>query len=141
MIPELDFIKSNSTLMKRYRNTRPFDFNLMIGFIGGEFGWQLTANGQEAAIDFALGEVVKMLGRDARKHFVKGYLAQWSHNPWTMGAYAAARPGYYDACAQLVKSLGKRLFFAGEAVAAPYYQLAAGAHTSGEKAARQVVVG
>jgi len=119
--------------------TWPFDFNLMIGFIGGQFGWQLTAKGLDFAVDFALGEVVKMLGSDARKHFVKGYLTQWSHNPWTMGAYAAARPGHYDARAALAKPLGERLFFAGEAVAAPYYQLCAGAYTSGENAARKVV--
>jgi len=119
--------------------TWPFNFNLMVGFIGGQFGWQLTAKGQEAAIDFALGEVVKMLGSDARKHFVKGYLTQWSHNPWTQGAYAAARPGHYAARAQLARPLGERLFFAGEALAAPYYQLCAGAYTSGENVARDVV--
>jgi hypothetical protein len=34
--------------------------------------------------------------------------------------------------------VGNRLFFAGEAVSAPYYQLCSGAYTSGEKAAREV---
>ncbi len=119
--------------------TWPFDFNLMIGFIGGQFGWQLTAKGTEVAIDFALGEVEKMLGSDVRKHFVRGFLTQWSHNPWTQGAYAAVRPGHYGARAELAKPLGDRLFFAGEAIATPYYQLCAGAYTSGEKVAHEVI--
>ena len=80
-----------------------------------------------------------MLGSDARKHFVKGYLTQWSHNPWTQGAYAAARSRHYAARAQLARPLGERLFYAGEALAAPYYQLCAGAYTSGENVARDVV--
>ncbi len=119
--------------------TWPFDFNLMVGFIGGQFGWQLTALGTAAAVDFALRELVKALGSDVRKHFVKGYLTQWSHNPWTVGAYAAARPGHYGAREELARPLGDRLFFAGEAVAAPYYQLCAGAYTSGEKVAQDVI--
>jgi len=43
------------------------------------------------------------------------------------------------ATAALAKPLGERLFFAGEAVAAPYYQLCAGAYTSGENAAHKAV--
>jgi monoamine oxidase len=117
----------------------PFDFNIMIGFVGGQFGWHLSAVGSDAAIDFALGEVVKMVGSKARRHFVKGHLTKWASNPWTQGAYAAARPGHHQDRAVLARPLGKRLFFAGEATAAPYYQLCAGAYTSGETVAREVI--
>lgn len=119
--------------------TWPFGFNLMIGWVGGDFGWQLSAAGTDAAVDFALGEVVKMLGSDARKHFVKGHLTGWANNSWTRGAYAAARPGHYQARADLARPVGDRLFFAGEATAAPYYTLCAGAYTSGERAAGEAV--
>jgi monoamine oxidase len=118
--------------------TWPFGFNIMVGFIGGVFGWRLSAAGSDAAVDFALGEVVKMVGGKARDHFIKGHLTGWAENPWTEGAYAAAAPGHFGARADLAKPLGDRLFFAGEAVAVPYMQLCSGAYTSGETVARDV---
>lgn len=121
-----------------YFLTWPFGFNIMVGFVGGEIGWQISAEGTDAAVDFALNEVVKMVGSKARNHFVKGHLTGWANNPWTHGAYAAPRPGHYGARAELAKSLGNRLFFAGEAVGVPYVQLCSGAYTSGENAAREV---
>ena len=122
-----------------YFLTFPFGFNIMIGFIGGQFGWQLSAEGMGAAVDFALSEVVKMVGSKARDHFVRGHLTGWAGNPWTYGAYAAATPGHYSARAELSKSIGDRVFFAGEAVAMPYVQLCGGAYLSGEAVAREVI--
>ncbi len=121
-----------------YFLTWPFDFDIMIGWIGGQFGWELSAEGTDAAADFALEEVVKMLGSDARKHFVKGHLTKWGENPWVLGAYAAAIPGQYGARAELAKPLADRLFFAGEAVAVPYVMLCSGAYMSGEAVANDV---
>jgi monoamine oxidase len=119
--------------------TFPFGFNLMIGFVGGDFGWQLSAEGEETAIDFALNEVVRMVGAKARDHFVKGHLTGWAENPRTRGAYAAARPGRYAARAELAVPVADRIFFAGEAVAVPYVQLCGGAYLSGEAVAKAVV--
>ncbi len=118
--------------------TWPFEFDMMIGFLGGEFGWNLSAAGTDAAVDFALGEVVQMVGSDAAKHFVKGDFTRWASNPLTMGAYAAPRPGKFAARGELARQLGDRLFFAGEAVAGPYVATCGGAYLSGEKTARQV---
>ena len=121
-----------------YFLTFPFGFDIMVGFVGGAFGWQLSAEGNDAAVDFALGEVVKMFGSRAREHFVKGHLTRWAENPWTLGAYAAAKPGHHDARDALAKSVGNRVFFAGEAVATPYMQLCGGAFLSGQSVGKQV---
>lgn len=121
-----------------YFLTWPFDFDIMIGFVGGDFGWDLSAAGTDAAVDFALGEVVKMIGSDASKHFVKGDLTQWANDPLTMGAYAAPRPGRWAARADLARQLGDRVFFAGEAVAGPYVATCGGAYLSGRDVAQDV---
>ncbi len=121
-----------------YFLTFPFGFDLMIGFVGGAFGWELSAAGEEAAIDFALGEVEKMFGSKARDHFVRGTFTGWANNPLTLGAYAAAAPGHFDARASLARPLGDRVFFAGEAVAVPYVALCGGAYLSGDAVARDV---
>lgn len=122
-----------------YFLTFPFGFDIMIGFVGGQFGWELSAKGKDAAVDFALGEVEKLLGSKARNHFVKGDLTGWASNPWTQGAYAAATPGHHAARAALAKPVGDRVFFAGEAVALPYYQLCGGAYLNGDAVAQDVI--
>lgn len=121
-----------------YFLTWPFQFNYMVGFIGGDFGWELSRQGEAAAVDFALGEVVKIAGSDARKHFVKGHLTDWAENPNTLGAYAAARPGRFSAREALATPIAEKLWFAGEALGAPYVALCNGAYKSGEDVARTV---
>lgn len=111
----------------------------MVGFVGGGFGWVLSGAGQNEAVEFALGEVVKIVGSDAHKHFVKGHLTKWADNPNTLGAYAAALPGEYGARSDLARPIGGKLFFAGEALGGSHVALCAGAHKSGEAVARQIV--
>ena len=119
--------------------TWPFNQNLMIGFVGGDFAWQMTQAGTDAAVDFVLGEVEAMVGSKAREKFVKGTLTQWGNDPLTLGAYAALRPGASGARAVLARPLDDRLFFAGEAAAGPYYATCGGAWRSGELTARDVI--
>jgi len=39
----------------------------MVGFVGGESGWQLSDEGSSVMIDFALDEGVKMIGSSPRE--------------------------------------------------------------------------
>ncbi|MEM7169726.1 MAG: NAD(P)/FAD-dependent oxidoreductase [Pseudomonadota bacterium] len=122
-----------------YFLTWPFDENLMVGFLGGDFAWEMSTAGTEAAVDFALGEVEAMVGTKARDSFVKGTLTHWASDPLTLGAYAALRPGAHGARAELARPLNDRLFWAGEAAAGAYYATCGGAWHSGERAAREVI--
>ena len=122
-----------------YFLTWPFGYDYMVGFVGGAFGWELSRAGAAAAIDFALGEVVRMAGSKARDSFVTGHLTDWATNPLVLGGYAAARPGRFAARADLARPVEDRLFFAGEAMATPYNALCSGAFFSGRDAARDVM--
>lgn len=122
-----------------YFLTFPTGHDIAVGFIGGQLGWDMAQAGEAAGIDFALAEFIKMMGSDARKHFIKGHMSGWANNPLTLGAYSAARPGKADARLTLAEPLGDRVFFAGEAVAGPYIALMSGAHLSGDSVARDVV--
>lgn len=122
-----------------YFVTWPFGYDYMQGHVGGAFGWELSKAGPDAAVDFALGEVVKIVGSDARKHFVKGTLTDWAANPHTFGAYAAALPGQFGARAILAEPLADRLYFAGEAVAIGQSALVSGAYNSGRKTAQDIM--
>ena len=118
-----------------YFVTFPTGVDLAVGFLGGQFAWDMSAEGSEAAIDFALGEFAKVVGNDAKRHFVKGHMTDWHENPLTMGAYAAAKPGKHASREVLKAPLGRRVFFAGEAVGVPLAALCSGAHLSGDSTA------
>jgi monoamine oxidase len=115
----------------------PTGFDLCVGFVGGSHAWEIETAGEEAAIAFATDELASMLGSDIRRHIHKGRMTNWGSNPWTRGAYAAARPGRHAARAVLSSPLGDRVFFAGEVLGGAYPALLSGAHMSGEAAARQ----
>ncbi len=117
----------------------PAGWDLIVGFVGGSFGWELARAGEAAAIEFALGELTGMLGGDVRRHVVQGCMTCWADDPLTLGAYAAARPGRHAARAVLAQPLGERVFFAGEALGGAYPALMSGAHLSGEAAADAVL--
>lgn len=116
----------------------PSGSDLMVGFVGGEFGSELSRAGRDDAIDFALGELRKRLGSDVDRHFVRGTLTEWADDPLTLGAYSAARPGRASAREDIVTPVADRIFFAGEACAGPYVATCGGAHRSGQVAAEQV---
>jgi monoamine oxidase len=117
----------------------PFDFNLMIGFVGGGFGWEMSAAGREVAVDFATSALKRMFGADAAKHILRGDLSRWAGNPWVRGAYSAARPGRTVARRELGRPVANRLFFAGEALAGEFAQTCGGAALSGQATARAVL--
>ncbi|MDE0852543.1 MAG: NAD(P)/FAD-dependent oxidoreductase [Yoonia sp.] len=122
-----------------YFLTWPTGFDLAVGYVGGQFGWDLSRGSVDDAVDFALGEFVNMMGSRARSHFVKGVMTDWATNPLTLGAYAAAKPGRFEARTALATPLGDRVFFAGEAVAGRYKALMSGAHMSGDFIGGEVV--
>ncbi|MEM9097588.1 MAG: FAD-dependent oxidoreductase [Pseudomonadota bacterium] len=117
----------------------PFNFDMMVGFLGGQFGWEMAKAGEAATIDFVLGEMEKMFGSKVRKHFVKGMVSDWATNPLTHGAYATAKPGHHAARTDLRRPVGDRVFFAGEAMAGPYITLCGGAFLSGAATANAVM--
>jgi monoamine oxidase len=117
----------------------PFDLDLLVGFAGGDFAWELSAAGPDAAIDFTLQSLTRALGADIEKQFVKGAMTDWGSNLWTRGAYAAASPGSVEPREVLRQPVGNRIFFAGEALGGPLMQTCAGARLSGEETAARLI--
>jgi monoamine oxidase len=117
----------------------PFDLDLMVGFVGGDFAWEMEAAGEEAAVDFATNRLVDIFGSDMRRHVVQGHMTNWGGERWVRGAYAAAQPGRSGARAVLAEPMADRLYFAGEHLAGPLMQTCGGARLSGEAAADKVL--
>lgn len=111
---------------------------LTFAYVGGSFGMELEDAGVDAAVEFALGELEKILGSGIRSKLVKGTVSRWGHDPWTLGSYASAEPGAYHLRSTLRKPVSKRIFFAGEACHQEMWATCAGAHLSGIKTAKEV---
>ncbi|MFN3935986.1 MAG: flavin monoamine oxidase family protein [Gemmobacter sp.] len=117
----------------------PFDLDLMVGFVGGDFAWEMEAAGEQAAVEFCTNRLVDIFGSDVRRHVDHGIMTNWSSERWIRGAYAVASPGRASARTTLSQPVGNRIWFAGEALAGGLMQTAAGARISGENAARSLL--
>ncbi|MCG6857285.1 MAG: FAD-dependent oxidoreductase [Salaquimonas sp.] len=117
----------------------PFDLDLVVGFIGGDFAWEIECAGVEAGVHFATEILVGIFGSNIRDAISKGSMTRWGSETWTRGAYAAARPGFAGARDVLSKPVGDRIWFAGEALAGPLMQTCGGARLSGEAVARRML--
>ncbi len=116
----------------------PFDLDLIVGFVGGDFAWEMEAAGPAAAVDFVAGRLEGLFGSGIRKNLGHGSMTNWAAEPWVRGAYAVAAPGAADARRILAEPIAERIWFAGEALAGGLIQTAGGARLSGEAVARQV---
>lgn len=118
----------------------PFDLDLLVGFVGGDFAWEMEAAGAAAAVDFVTDRLVDIFGSDVRRAVTKGTMTNWGAERFVRGGYAAARPGKAHAREVLAEPVGERIWFAGEALAGGLKQTAAGARLSGEAVAGRVAL-
>ncbi|MBL9050023.1 MAG: FAD-dependent oxidoreductase [Tabrizicola sp.] len=116
----------------------PFDLDLMVGFVGGDFAWEMEAAGRAAAVDFVTDRLVDCFGSQARKAVRRGAMTNWGGERHVRGGYAAARPGKAHARDVLGQPVAERIWFAGEALAGGLKQTAAGARLSGDAVAGRV---
>jgi monoamine oxidase len=114
---------------------RPFGRGIVIGYVGGGLARELELAGAAAMTDFALAELVGMFGADARCAVRKTSCTGWLNDPWSRGAYSAARPGHAHRRADLAAPVADRLFFAGEACSIEACATCHGAYLSGVAAA------
>ena len=132
----------DSYVNNRYRGEDAIGFltniggsNLVFGYVGGRFGASLESAGVEASVDYALGEVKRMLGNGVAKKFRKGTCTRWGRNRLTKGAYAPASPGGYPLRAVLREPVAERIYFAGEACHPTMWATVGGAVLSGAETA------
>ena len=116
----------------------PFDTDLMVGFVGGDFAWEMSAAGEAAGVDFVTDRLCDIFGSDVRQRVGRAMMTNWGGERFVRGAYAAARPGRAAARRTLADPVADRIFFAGEHLAGPLMQTCAGARLCGEAVARQV---
>tara|TARA_B100000123_G_scaffold267353_1_gene240615 strand:- start:572 stop:1846 length:1275 start_codon:yes stop_codon:yes gene_type:complete len=116
----------------------PTGHDYIVGFIGGQFAWNLSKLGEEEIVEYALSKLEILSGDKIRKHFLKGFATDWANNPFTKGSYSAIKPGCFGAREVLSEPMAEKLIFAGEATAGNKAGLVNGAYESGKMAATRI---
>ncbi len=111
----------------------------LMGYVGGPAALALAARGEAGAIALGLEELATLFGAEVRAACLGGRLANWSRDPWSLGAYSYSPPGLGAARATLAAPLAGTLFFAGEAtVTNGHIATVHGAIESGLRAAAEI---
>ena len=109
-------------------------------YFGGSLAAELEAAGEAAFADFAITELVGLLGSSFARRVKPLALHRWGSDPFARGSYSHALPGRADCRGMLAAPVNNRLFFAGEATSPNFFSTAHGARDSGERAAEEVMV-
>jgi monoamine oxidase len=87
----------------------------------GQFAKDLDKAGNKSVLDLIINRMKSTFGSNfEEKYLIKSHVTDWISNPYTLGTWSGATPGkafYRDI---LKKSVGDRIFFAGEATSDSY---------------------
>ncbi|WP_380787178.1 flavin monoamine oxidase family protein [Sphingomonas sp. R86521] len=113
----------------------PFGLPLIESFFGGDCAEALEDGN---AAQFAIDELVGLLGSDWRRRLTPRGTTRWRHVPHIGGSYSHAKVGQAGQRAVLAAPIDDRLFFAGEACHPFDFSTAHGAYETGVAAARAI---
>ena len=118
---------------------RPLGRPQIEAYFGGKLAAELEAGGDGAFFDFAVSEMTGLLGSDFSRRVKPIQIHRWGVDPFSLGSYSYALPGFADCRRALAAPVEERLFFAGEACSVNDFSTAHGAWQTGVTAADQVL--
>jgi monoamine oxidase len=102
--------------------------------VAGSFGRDLSAQGEQAMVAFAVEWLTKLFGSEAAAAVKKWSATRWNASPFVLGATSAAAPGAQSSRKLLAEPIGC-IYLAGEATHETLWGTIDGAWESGERAA------
>ena len=120
-------------------NVRPYGHDYVVGSTGGRFAASLERSGQAASVEFLVEHLKAVFGNRISSCLTdRVIVTTWQGDPWTLGAYSAARPGQAHQRALLARPVDDRLFFAGEATSRDFFYTCHGAYLTGQRAIAEI---
>ena len=107
--------------------------------VGGDVATGLADGAPEAAAAFLKSALTQEFGADVAAKVGKVHATRWTKEPWAMGAFSCALPGYGNMRRAFIETVAGRLVFAGEHAHETLWGTVGGAWLSGDRAARQVL--
>ncbi len=112
---------------------------ILVGFNAADFSLQLEDQRDDQIVASAMAALQKIYGSSIPQP-VAFHITRWGKDPFAMGAYSYVKLGGTSALrGVLAKSVGKKLFFAGEATHTRYPATVHGAYLSGLQAAKDMM--
>ena len=137
---ELAFVHAPRRPLTVWWTQHPVQAPMLVGWAGGPAAQALTKSG--AVADAALAELAHVfrMKRARTESLVESiHWHDWSGDPFTKGAYSYVGVGGVSAPRTLARSIGGRVFVAGEATDAESGGTVEAALASGERAAKGVL--
>jgi monoamine oxidase len=135
------FVQSRGVEVPVWWTSFPLRTGLLIGWAGGPAAIALSAE-PARFVSRALRSLADVFGVPTRfieRHLVRTFVHDWTHDPFSRGAYSYPLVDGSDAATALARPVGGTLFFAGEATDAEGRNgTVHGAIASGQRAAAQV---
>ena len=118
---------------------RPYGYDHVVASTTGRFAASLERCGEAASVELLVEHLTAVFGSGVARCLTGRVIATtWQGDPWTLGAYSAARPGQAHQRAVLARPVDDRLFFAGEATATDSFCTCHGAYLSGQRAVDEI---
>jgi len=137
--PDIRLFGANDRVATAAYHLRPFGRPQIEAYFGGSHAAALEAEGERAFFDFAVSELVSLLGSAFARRVKPMHMHRWGADPFARGSYSYALPGMADCRAALAAPVDGRLFFAGEACSRGDFSTAHGGWITGVSAAEQVI--
>jgi monoamine oxidase len=118
---------------------RPFGRPMIEAYFGGRFAGELEGGGDGAFFDCAVSDLVGLFGNAFASRIKPIAIHRWGADPFALGSYSYASPGFADCRPKLAAPVNGRLFFAGEACSVHDFSTAHGGWHTGVSAAEQVI--
>ena len=111
------FIHARGTDVPVWWTSHPIRSGAVIGWAGGPAAMALEGFGTalEGRAVASLASTFGVNARTVRRHLLASFHHDWTHDPFSRGAYSYARVGGSDAASRLARPVSGTLFFAGEA--------------------------
>jgi monoamine oxidase len=132
----VNFVASAATARTVSCTVRPAGHDLLLCYFGGRHARELERQGALAAA--AREALIELFGADWARRIRRDTATAWAGDPWALGSYSAARPGFAHWRAVLAQPVAERVFFAGDACTVDTFGEIRGAWASGAEAARRV---
>ena len=113
--------------------------DLHVVTVAGDFGRDLSAQGEAAMVDFAREWLASLFGPSVRGLIKRSAATRWNEEPLVLGGFSAAPPGQDDSRRVLMEPLAGKLWFAGEAMHSTHSGTVQGAWESGVRAAESAL--
>jgi monoamine oxidase len=113
------------------------DQPLLMAYFGGDLSRDLEQRG--LLVDYARDEYRRLFGAEALGELGPSLATAWGTDPYALGSYSAARPGFAHCREQLARPVSTQLQFAGEACSVTHYGTLYGAWESAVVAAERLL--